>query len=58
LKDRSGDLKDDGIPNFIYDVSNLKVGFNVANNSRNYSSGKRKVRQHSIAQGEKKKVLK
>jgi hypothetical protein len=58
LKDRSGDLKDDGIPNFIYDVSNLIVGFNVENNSSNYSSGKRKVRQHFIAQGEKKKVLK
>jgi hypothetical protein len=44
LKDRSGDLKEDGIPNFIDDVSNLIVGFNVANNSSNHSSGKRKVR--------------
>lgn len=55
MKDRSGDLKDDGIPNFIYDVSNLIVGFNVENNSSNYSSGKRKVRQQFIAQGEKKR---
>lgn len=58
MKDRSGDLKEDVIPNFIDDVCNLIVGFNVANNNSNYSSGKRKVRQHSIAQGEKKKVLK
>lgn len=55
MKDRSGDLKEDVIPNFIDDVCNLIVGFNVANNNSNYSSGKRKVRQHSIAQGEKKK---
>ena len=57
MKDRSGDLKEDDIPNFIDDVSNLIVGFNIANNSSKHSSGKRKVRQHSIAQGEKKKVL-
>jgi hypothetical protein len=42
LKERSGDSKEDVIPDFVYDVSNMVVGCNFMNNISNHNSAKRK----------------
>jgi len=53
----SGDSKEDAIPNFVHDVSNMVGGSNVVNNSSNHSSVKRKREgaQHTTPQCQKKK---
>jgi len=54
LEEGSGDSNDDVILNFIDDVSHMVLWFSVTNNNSTYSSGKRKARQYSTTQGEKK----
>ena len=43
IEEGSGDSEEDAIPDFIYDVSNMVGGSNVANGSSNHNSAKRKV---------------
>ena len=47
LEEGSGNSEEDGIPNFMDDVSNIIASFNVANSSNDHNSGKRKATQHS-----------
>lgn len=42
LKQGSGDSKEDVIPDFVYDVSNMVVGCNFMNNISYHNSAKRK----------------
>ena len=46
LKEESGDLEENNIPNFVDDMSNMVTCFNVANDSSNHSIGKRKTTQY------------
>jgi len=50
IEEGSGDSKEDAIPDFIHDVSNMVGGSNVANSSSNPSSAKRKDSHHTIPQ--------
>jgi len=47
IKERSGNSEKDAIPDFIHDISNMVGGSNVANNSNNHSSAKRKGARHT-----------
>ena len=55
LEEGSGDLEEDGIPNFIDDVCNMVRGVNMSSSSNTRSSGKRKARERLDVQGGKKK---
>jgi len=58
LEEGSGDLEENSIPNFVDDMSNMVICFNVANSSSNHSFGKRKATQYLTPQGRKRRVLK
>jgi hypothetical protein len=55
LEEGSGNSNEDGIPNFMDDVSNMVASFNVANSSNNHNSGKRKSNTtfHTLSSEEK-----
>jgi hypothetical protein len=55
MEEGSGDSEKDAIPDFVHDVSNMAGGSNVANNSSNPSSAKRKGAHHTTPQCRKKK---
>jgi hypothetical protein len=59
IKEGGGDSKEDAIPNFVHDVSNMVGGSNVMNNSSNHSSVKRKRKgaQHTTPQCRKNREL-
>jgi hypothetical protein len=54
LEEGSGDLEEDGIPNYTNDVCNLVARVNIGNSSTTNSSGKRKAREQCGEQNKKK----
>jgi hypothetical protein len=55
IEEGSGDSKEDAIPDFTRDVSNMVGGSNVTNSSNNLSNAKKKGTYHTTPQFQKKK---